>query len=576
MRNRHVTACAAAAAFLFLAGAAPALDDYYPRPSPGNFRDSEIPASAPDTLHSGGTESAGSLPAPIPGVPGITPRVVMRTAVEDSASAAGAAMRRGSARLYRIVLDSGSVWAVAPPVRAGGDRVGIFRLTDGGGVHSDTLPLAKIRAIEIPARIGSPMDWVAATGLMVLPAVFTGGVPIPLLYGFGTGVGALGQAPRWTSTPPEDFLDHPDAWSATMAVTQGLVTRTTLNPADPRAHAARALRLQAESGPRWSPVTFGLGLRLVSMGSPLNGGEVHDSAWTGYDSRRDDSAYAARGMAFAISPGIAIVWAETPAYTLRTRAGGYFSLTPYPAGWYLEGSARASGPEFGLELDLRPAAHWGLRLEAAFLSPVDADGDLPLEPSLGVGLAYALHARPSPTRAHGVLASFSAALSGDEFVPGMQLEQDLDEWQSMGLGAAFSRDRRTQSSRQDAVTWSWHESRYWSTSMVFTYGVHSDRSARVYVGAQLMAGLTTKRIVDRYESNYLQFDGTPQASRYGSRGTDSEVAVAFIPEAGVRLGAGFGLRLRVHAFSIDPFAADEAFRASAGLTYALPIGGAGR
>jgi hypothetical protein len=354
-----------------------------------------------------------------------------------------------------------------------------------------------------------------------------------------------------------------------------MVTRTTLNPADPRFQAARALRLQAEAGPRWSPVTFGLGLRMVSMGSPLNGGEVHDSDVTGYDSRRDDSAYASRGTAFAISPGIAIVWAESPAYTLRTRAGGFISLTPYPAGRYLDGSAQASGPEFGVELDLRPAEHWGLRLEAAFLSPTDEDEDLPLEPSLGVGIAYAMHARPSPTRVHGVLASLSAALSGDEFVPGMQLEQDLDEWQSMGLGVACARDNRIQSSFRDANTWSRDESDSWSTSMVFTYGLHSNRSARAYVGAQLAAGLTTARLVERSESHYA-YDGTPYSNHYGRRGTNSEMAFGLIPEIGARLGAGFGLRLRVHAFSTDPFAADESFRASAGLTYALPVGGAGR
>lgn len=576
MRNRNVTVCAASAAFLFLAAAVPALDDYYPRPSPGNFREPNPPPPAPDSARDAVPVPSGDLPPPIPAVPGVPPRMVMRNDVEEAASAAGAAIRRGSASLYRVVLDSGSVLAVTPPVRAGSDGVGVFRLTDDGGVRRDTLPLERIRAIEIPYGFGGPMDWVAFTGLMILPAAFAGGIPVPVLYGMGAGVAAVGQAPRWTSRPPVDFLDQPDAWSATLAVTQGLVSRTTLNPADPRAQAARALRLQAEGGPRWSPVTFGLGLRMVSMGSPMNGGEVHDSAWTGYDSRRDDSAYAARGMAFAISPAIAIVWAESPVYTLRTRAGGFFSLTPYPAGRYLDGSARASGPEFGLELDLRPAEHWGLRLEAAFLSPADEDEDLPLEPSVGVGLAYALHARPAPTRAHGVLASFSAAFSGDEFVPGLQLEQDLDEWQSLGLCAAFAQDRRIQTSRVDAVTWSWQESRWWSTTMAFTWGVHSNRSARAYVGAQLVAGLTTKRIVDRFESNYLQFDGTPQASRYGNRGINSDVALAFIPEAGLRLGAGFGMRLRLHPLEGDPFSADENFKASAGLTYALPVGGAGR
>jgi hypothetical protein len=38
----------------------------------------------------------------------------------------------------------------------------------------------------------------------------------------------------------------------------------------------------------------------------------------------------------------------------------------------------------------------------------------------------------------------------------------------------------------------------------------------------------------------------------------------------MRLGSGFGIRLRFHPLVLDPFAAGNHYRASLGLTYALP------
>lgn len=580
MRSRGGKGLVFGAAFCLAGTTVPAWDDYFPRPAPGmkgSPAAAEAQPAVPDTIREQGpaNDSADS-PRTIPGLPGVLPRLVLRNEIRDSAKAAGFPLPWGEAAIYRIIADTGTFIAVAAPVRAGTDQVLILRLMPGGSIRPDTLSLDRIRSIELPAHARSQgLGWMAMAGVLVLPLAISQGVPFHLLAGFQAGIGSTNLMLEWALRPPAEFLDHPYRWNGTVAATLGLALRSSFSPADPRAETVPTFRIQADAGPLWSPLTFGFALRMVSMDSPLNREEGYDSAWTGYGSGRHDRAYAAEPRAIVMGPSVAVVWAESPAYTLRTRAGGYVSLTPYPdRGETLD--SRAAGPEFGLELDLRPTVHWALRLETSLFCPIDKNSESLLDPSAGIGLAYAFHARPAPTRAPGVLAAVSTAISGQRFIPGFQLEQDLDSWQSMGLGVAYS--RHTESVYRDYPTqgYSWNDTRRWSSSLLFTYGLHTDRSLRVHLGAQLSAGLTSVRTVERAENRFRTFDGQLQTSRYGQRWASEEFAMGLMPEVGVRLGAGIGLRLRLHLVPFDPFASDDDLRASAGFTYALPTGGAGR
>lgn len=556
--------------------AAAVWDDYAPRPAPG-MRTIDTLVRPGDTLLAAPAPDQGNLkdtlppPAPLAGTS--IPRLIFRDQAARNAQEAGFAVRPDRAGIFRLELDTGTAWSVAAPYRAGGDAVVFARLLPGGEVRRDTVALARIRAVHAPHRVG--LDWLPIGGLLLLPSVFAGGTLIPFLTGFGFGAGAVAQAPEWNARPAAEYFDHPGRWTATFAATQGVMQRATWNLRDERIEYVPALRLQADAGPRWSAFTLGLGLRIASMTSPMDKEAGHaDTGWNGYLPRPDDSVYSLRPRAFALSPTVSVVWAEGPAYALRTRAGGYLSFTPYLRDWGNPEEATAAGTEFGIELDLRPAPHWALRMEGTVFGPA-VDYDVRLDPAFGIGLAYALHARPAPSRPSGALASLSAAISPDRFVPGLQLEQDLDPFQSLGLGLAHSRHGRSIPRQAGFPGGSYEEYESEATAMTFTYGLHTDRSKRAHLGFQIMAGVNSERSRRISESTWQDFEGRTIVSRYDSRSMHSEMAFCLMPEAGVRLGAGFGLRLRMHLIEEDPFTADDDIRASFGLTYALPAG-AGR
>ncbi len=562
---------------LALAGTAGAWDDYAPRPAGENHR---LGPEA-ETLD---TAETGRARVEIPDFPDTVgehpvPRLLDRRDLDEKVDGFDLVPGRARAVLHRLDTDSGTLWSASAPVRAGSDDARFLRLLPGGQVRLDTLPLARIRAIHAPRS--ADLDgyfWTAlATGL-TLPVYFgVFGFPYALAAALGAESGSFGNRPSWPGRPSAEFLDHPRPWTATFGATQGIIPRTAMNGFDLRAEPVWTAHLQIDAGRKYSPIAYGLGFRLLSMASPLARDALDDSDYAREASLRDDSVYSARPWSASLEASVALVWAEAPAYTLRARIGTYFSLLDYSQDRFdAEKRSPEVGPLLGMDFDLRPVPHWGLRMEGSLRIPMHEGNSFVLVPALGAGLAYRLDDRPAPARAPGMTAGLTLLSAEGRLVPGLEAEQDMDPWQSTGLAVDYSRETVSRLDYYSETNRSGASIRKEYASFAFTYGLHTDRTRLFRVGLRLVAGMGTRRQKVRDTYTYLNPGSAPETHTSARRESQDEFAFGISPEIGVRIWKGWGAQARILLLNPDPLGEKPGLPVSIGLTYTLPPAGGGR
>lgn len=509
------------------------------------------------------------------------PRILMLEDVEKAAKGFGLPLEPGQdVEAYRIQWKGGEAVSLTPPERVGADgggpeRVRYLRLQADGRLAADSLPMAAIEAIEtpVPGRNAAEIPF-GALANCILPFALAGTNPLPMLLSLGAWGIPMSHTPEFRRLPAGEYFQPPPGWTGALSVTAGAVPRSAFNPEDPRREPVSGFRIGVQTGPRRSAAAFEFGLRALRLGSPISRDPeiLSDAESYEYDVTRRDNLYAKTGTGLLLSPLLYLTWWESPRATVFTRSGFYWSLNGINGINGIEGidgSEAGTGPEIGAGFDLWLSRSLALRGECDVLMPVRSDWDVSLEPALGLGIAYRLNPRPSPSRQLPVLISALQSIPASRPAPIVLLEAALSPFQRLGLGAHYYASPLMQSTYTNSYSTNYNAERQDQLSLLAAYALHTSDSGRLQVGIQIMTGLMSTHSATAY--SYRTDIGGSQSSGWQR---DYNLAFYLAPEAGFRLGAGFGLRAQLHLVSIEPaFGHPGNVAGAAGLTYSLPGAG---
>lgn len=497
--------------------------------------------------------------------------MLMEDDVAEAAEALGLRLEPGRVGAYRIQWEGGEAVSLVPPERVGADggvpeRVRYLRMRADGRLAADSLPMDRILSIETPLRGGNvgeiPFGMLVSS---IIPFALAGANPLPMVMGLGAWGIPISHPPEFRRVPAAEYFRPPPPWTGTFNATAGVLPRSAFNPEDPRREPAGSIRIGAQMGLRRSAAAFELGLRVLRLRSPLSRDPaiLPGTVSYQYDPEEVDSLYAKAGTGLMLSPLLNISWYESPRATLFTRTGVFWSLNG------LDGSDKGAGPEFGAGFDIRLTRSWGLRGEGGVILPVSSEWVVSLEPSMGLGIAHRLNPRPSPSRQLPILISALQSFPSSRPAPLLLMEAALNPYQRLGLGAHYHASPLTESTYRDSYSTSYTAQRQDQLALVAAYGVHTNDAGRLQVGLQIMTGLMSVHSVNAY--SYKTETG---GSRSNDWQRDFNLAFYLAPEAGLRLGAGFGLRAQLHLVNITPaFGRNDGMAYAAGLTYRLPGSG---
>jgi hypothetical protein len=469
---------------------------------------------------------------------------------------------------YRLVLDTGEVFSLVPPERIGVDAVRILKLEASGEILADTLALERIRTIGSPDKgVDLPGAFAGAYLAVALPIAFSGGNPLPMFTQvFAWGI-PFSRLMEFQSLSAQDYFTPSRRYSSTIAVTFSSLPRTVVDSYDPRREISPAWKLNAETGSVISPVTFGLGLRIVTLGKTwTKESPVFPNGNSDINYQRQDSLYADKKFGSLFSTSLSFIWAENPQGRVFTSIGAFWLLNS------LDGREANKGVDIGAGFDVRLTPNWALRSEGTMLMPLNTSWDATLEPSLGLGIAYQYNPRPKASFQLPITVSLLDQVPARKFSPEILMEAEEGKYQSIGMGAAYSSlgNRVWQSSQQPPTEFSRGSSYLQQGSqqrldLLFTYGIHTDRKWKAYAGVQMQLGMsqyrTNEGIIQSYDTSvYIRSTVTRNAS----------MLIGLVPEAGLRLPYGFGLRFQWLALQSVTELKPNSPAYTAGITYTIP------
>jgi hypothetical protein len=501
---------------------------------------------------------------PLANDPGV-PRIVMRSQVEAAAAKVGIRLGPGQIETFRIAWDGGEAFSLGAPVRVGQDAVRFLHAQADGSVVVDTLPMSRVRTIGIPPRTaiaGETFSGIVLAG--ALPFLVSSGNPVHFFMGMSIWGTPFSRMPEFRTLPAPDYFNRPRAWTGSVSATLSGIPRTALYFADRRRESVPAWKLEVDAGPRRSAMAFVLSLRMLSMNHPFTSDPPIYPNTPDEDIRKSDSLYEDTPTAFALSPGLRLTWAETDRLTIYSQTGVFFSLTPYYRDQYQGGNAASAGPELGAGLNWWLTKSIGVRGEGALLVPVNSNWDLSYEPSVGAGIVYRYDPRPPASFQLPVTLALMAVRANASFGPQAMIEVEDGTHQSAGIGTM-----RIASNVEPSGSTNFYpdisKGRFEQMRLFLTYGLHGDRSRRAYAGVQFLAGLET---ISLNVGHYSVYDTS--VTEYSERDKTTNAILEVFPEAGIRLGRGFGFRMQWHILRFLPVLEPTPAAFAAGFTYTLP------
>lgn len=551
---------------------------------PGNFPVTAalaaILALAAGTPAAGAPADAVAGPAPDavsargPDAPPARPRIALEAEVRDAAAREGFPLGPGEAAVYPVLLDADTLYSLTRPVAQGPDSLRVLIRDASGDIKSAVLPRARVRLILDPG--GRAIRWEETGTLLTLallfPLAYPAFNPMLALPEFWAATSALLAAPRYQAHAPEDFLAGPRL-AGSLALSLTAAPRSLFFPEDPRFEPVGGIQAEFEARTRPSPVSVSILMRALKADRPLRKNpaafQAAPTAYFGnHTAGRIDSAYAAMGTALTVTPAMRVLWIDAPRFALFSRFGLLIGESHAPAdGW-------VGGPEMSLGCEAWPDAHWGLRAEAAWISPRQRDWEEAEAPAASLGLAYRFAPAEVPSYQPAMEVALLAAPreTGTPWVS-LQILRGIGPYQDAGLEAGFAKTvSRSYSSYPPSDYYSGSSTETRSEdrriSLDLVYSAHSDRARRAWIGG--WAGVGLLAVASFNESRNISGGSI---STYADGNDSHSMTLSLGPEAGLRLAGPLGLRGRWRIAGTDATGLRDPYAFSAGLEYAFPARG---